>query len=203
MGRSDALSAPHGVSCHRARQAKTWPLQPDWDVTDEHTPTISRRWSNNNLENAIHVGHSTGGGEVDVHGGTAHNVSPRPCSSARCRRINAEDRTTIPAAGPFGVRRHTGRRRRKTARSFKRTLHLPSMGTTGLAPGFRKHSASMVVARHVGGVREYDCIKAFRGRISRRFRKFDVTTIFFTATRQSANRCRGGGGGTLMSHEAA
>ena len=43
------------------------------------------------LKNAVHVGHSTGGGEVaryiGRHGsGRARDASPRRCSSARCRR---------------------------------------------------------------------------------------------------------------------
>ena len=38
------------------------------------------------LKDAIHVGHSTGGGEVRaISAATAPAASPRPCSSARSR----------------------------------------------------------------------------------------------------------------------
>ena len=41
------------------------------------------------LRNAVHIGHSTGGGEVARYvakHGEPQAASPRPCSSAPCRR---------------------------------------------------------------------------------------------------------------------
>ena len=90
LGRPNAVLRPAGLSSNRARPPRSWALQPDvgWE-RDGHLCRRSRSagWNILILKDAIHVGHSTGGGEVLATSAvTERNASPRLFSLALCRR---------------------------------------------------------------------------------------------------------------------
>ena len=65
------------------RSTQTW----DGNEMNTYADDLAALTEKLDLKDAIHVGHSTGGGEVARYiGGMARNASAWPCSSAPCRR---------------------------------------------------------------------------------------------------------------------
>ncbi len=123
-----------------------------WDGNDMNTyaDDLAALTEKLDLKDAIHVGHSTGGGEVARYigrHGTRRVVMAVLISSVPPLMVKTR-RTRIPVAYPSRSSMASEPKSLKIGRSFTRTLRSRSTATTGPAPRFRKASGS------TGGCRE-------------------------------------------------
>ena len=129
--------AARRLPLHRARPPRPWPLEPALAraMTWTLTPTISRNWCTRLISRTRSTsGTRPGGGEVARYIGR-HGTG----RVAKAVLIGAIPPLMLKTAGQSrrlahrGIRRHPGRRCRRTARSFSRSSACPSTATTGPA----------------------------------------------------------------------
>ena len=105
------------------------------------------------LKDAIHVGHSTGGGEVARYIGR-HGTK----RVAKAVLISAVPPMMVKTAGASRRRAHGGLRRARErafspiARSSSRTSRCRSMATTGGRQGLARRARRLLAAGHAGGL---------------------------------------------------
>ena len=153
LGRQMMFFVAQRLSRHRARPPRPRPLDPGraTATTWTTTPTTSRRSpAHLDLKNAVHVGHSTGGGEV-VRYIAPPRREPRRQGGADQRGAAADGEDAGQSGRPAEgrVRRLPGAARRPTARSSITTSR-PGPSTASTARARRSSRASS----GTGGVRE-------------------------------------------------
>ena len=126
------------------RSTQTW----DGNEMDTYADDLAALTEKLDLKNAIHVGHSTGGGEVARYIGRhgSKRVATAVLISAVPPLMLKTEKN--PTGSPISVFDGLRAALRQIARNFTRTLRSRSTATTGLAPRFPKASAS------TGGCRE-------------------------------------------------
>ncbi len=120
------------------RSTQTW----DGNEMDTYADDLAALTEKLDLKNAIHVGHSTGGGEVARYigrHGSKRVAMAVLISSVPPLMVKAEKN---PGGLPLSALTASAPRLRQIGRSFTRTLPSRSTATTGPAPRFRKVSAS-------------------------------------------------------------
>ena len=180
----DVLPGVARLPLHRPRPPRPRPLEPAVAAatTWTPTPTISPSWSQQlDLKDAIHVGHSTGGGEVARYIGR-HGTK----RVAKAVLIGAIPPLMLKTRGQSrrhadrGVRPAPRRRRWPTARSSGRTSACRSTATTGRARRSRRACANSfwLQGMMAGFPASYFCIKAFSETdLTEDLKKFDVPTL--------------------------
>ena len=122
------------------RSTQTW----DGNEMDTYADDLAALTEHLDLKNAIHVGHSTGGGEVARYIGR-HGSQARcqGCADQRGATADAEDGQESCGRAHLGLRRPAGPTRGQSAAVLLGTLRSRSMATTGPAPRFRKAFGSI------------------------------------------------------------
>ena len=126
------------------RSTQTW----EGNEMDTYADDLAALTEKLDLKNAIHVGHSTGGGEVARYigrHGTKRVAKAVLISAVPPLMVQTEKN---PVACPSRSSTDSGPNSRQIGRSFTKTLRSRSTATTGPAPGFLKASGS------AGGCRE-------------------------------------------------
>lgn len=118
------------------RSAQTW----DGNDMDTYADDLAALTEKLDLKNAIHVGHSTGGGEVARYIGRhgSKRVAMAVLISSVPPLMLKTDKN--PAGAPIEVFDDLRAQYVKTGRSFTKILPFPSTATTGRAPRFPKAS---------------------------------------------------------------
>jgi non-heme chloroperoxidase len=126
------------------RSTQTW----DGNEMDTYADDLAALTEKLDLKNAIHVGHSTGGGEVARYIGRhgSKRVGMAVLISAVPPLMLKTDKN--PAGAPMPASTGCEPNLSKIDLNFTRILRSRSTGTTGPAPGFQKASGS------TGGCRE-------------------------------------------------
>ena len=103
LGQPDAVLPAEGLPRHRPRPARPRPLDPDVGPATRWTPTpptSPRSPPRSTCSDAIHVGHSTGGGEVARYVARAR---PGPGRQGRADRRGAADHGARATTNPGGL----------------------------------------------------------------------------------------------------
>ena len=175
--------ASHGYRCiahdrrGHGRSSQPW----DGNEMDTYADDLAALVEALDLKDAVHVGHSTGGGEVARYigrHGTKRVAKAVLIGAVPPLMLKTRGQSRRPA--DRGVRRHPRRRRWPTARSSSRISARRSTAPTGRARRSRRACATRSGCRacRPASRRVIDCIKAFSETdFTEDLKKFDVPTL--------------------------